>query len=59
MVREGSEFEEESNGQDKKDSDRAKFGAPETKYQDARACVTGKGRELSGEAEDIATGPSQ
>jgi hypothetical protein len=25
MLREGSEFEEESNGQDKKDSDRAKY----------------------------------
>jgi len=59
MVREGSEFEEESNGQDKKDSRRAKFGAPETKYQDARVCVTGKAASYRGEAEDIATGPSQ
>ena len=40
-------------------SDRAKFGAPETKYKDARVCVTGKITSYRGKPEIIATEPSQ
>jgi hypothetical protein len=40
-------------------SDRAKFGAPETKYKDAKACVTGKITSFRGKPEIIATEPSQ
>jgi hypothetical protein len=40
-------------------SDRAKFGAPETKYRDARVCVTGKITSYRGKAEIMATEPSQ
>ena len=40
-------------------SDRAKFGAPETKYKDARVCVTGKITSFRGKPEVIATGPGQ
>ena len=40
-------------------SDRAKFGAPETKYKDARVCVTGKITSFRGKPEVIATEPSQ
>ena len=40
-------------------SDRAKFGAPETKYQDAKVCVTGKVTSYRGTPEIIATEPSQ
>ncbi len=32
-------------------SDRAKFGAPETKYRDARVCVTGKITSYRGKPE--------
>ena len=34
---------------------RAKFGRPETKYKDARACVTGKITSYRGKPEIIAT----
>lgn len=40
-------------------SDRAKFGTPETKYKDAKVCVTGKITSFRGKAEIIATEPSQ
>ena len=40
-------------------SDRAKFGAPETKYKDARVCVTGKITSYREKPEIIATEPSQ
>jgi hypothetical protein len=40
-------------------SDRSKFGAPETKYQDARVCVTGKITSYRGTPEIVATEPSQ
>jgi hypothetical protein len=40
-------------------SDRAKFGAPETKYKDARVCVTGKITSYRGKPEVIATEPRQ
>ena len=40
-------------------SDRAKFGTPETKYKDARGCVTGKVTSFRGKPEIIATEPSQ
>jgi hypothetical protein len=40
-------------------SDRAKFGTPETKYKDARVCVTGKITSYRGKPEIIATEPSQ
>jgi hypothetical protein len=40
-------------------SDRPKFGAPETKYQDAKVCVTGKISSHRGTPEIVATEPSQ
>src|SRR5580700_10231852 len=40
-------------------SDRAKLGAPETKYKDAAVCVTGKITSFRGKPEIIATEPSQ
>jgi hypothetical protein len=40
-------------------SDRAKFGAPETKYRDARVCVTGKIANYRGKPEIVATESSQ
>jgi hypothetical protein len=40
-------------------SDRAKFGEPETKYQDARVCVTGKITSYRGTPEIVATEPAQ
>jgi hypothetical protein len=40
-------------------SDRAKFGVPETKYKDARVCVTGKITSYREKPEVIATEPSQ
>jgi hypothetical protein len=40
-------------------SDRAKFGAPETKYKDAKVCVTGKITSYRGKPEVIATEPRQ
>jgi len=40
-------------------SDRAKFGAPESKYRDARVCVTGKITSYRGTPEIVATEPSQ
>jgi hypothetical protein len=40
-------------------SDRAKFGTPETKYQDARVCVTGKISSYRGTPEIVVTEPSQ
>jgi hypothetical protein len=40
-------------------SDRAKFGTPESKYQDMRICVTGKISNYRGTPEIIATEPSQ
>ncbi len=40
-------------------SDRSKFGAPETKYKDARVCVTGKITSHREKPEIIATEPSQ
>lgn len=40
-------------------SDRPKFGTPETKYQDANVCVTGKITSYRGKPEIIATEPSQ
>ena len=40
-------------------SDRTKFGTPETKYKDARVCVTGKITSFRGKPEVIATEPSQ
>jgi hypothetical protein len=40
-------------------SDRTKFGTPETKYKDARVCVTGKITSYRGKPEIIATEPSQ
>ena len=36
-----------------------KFGTPETKYKDARLCVTGKITSYRGKPEIIATEPSQ
>jgi hypothetical protein len=40
-------------------SDRAKFGAPETKYKDAMVCVTGKTTSHREKPEIIATEPRQ
>jgi hypothetical protein len=40
-------------------SDRPKFGAPETKYRDARVCVTGKIKSYRDVPEIIATDPNQ
>ncbi len=40
-------------------SDRAKFGTPETKYRDARVCITGKITTHREKPEIIATEPSQ
>ena len=40
-------------------SDRAKFGAPETRYKDATVCVTGKITSHRDKPEIIATEPSQ
>jgi hypothetical protein len=40
-------------------SDRANFGAPETKYKDARVCVTGKITSHKEKPEIIATEPKQ
>jgi hypothetical protein len=40
-------------------SDRAKFGAPETRYKDAKVSVTGKITSYRGKPEIIATEPSQ
>lgn len=40
-------------------SDRTKFGAPETKYKDARVCVTGKITSHREKPEIIATDPKQ
>ena len=40
-------------------SDRAKFGAPETKYKDARVCVTGKITSYREKPEIIANEPRQ
>ena len=40
-------------------SDRSKFGIPESKYRDARVCVTGKIAIYRGTPETIATEPSQ
>jgi hypothetical protein len=40
-------------------SDRAKFGTPETKYKDARVCVTGKITSHREKPEIIATEPGQ
>jgi len=40
-------------------SDRAKFGAPETKYQNAKVCITGKITSYRGTPEIIATEPDQ
>src|SRR5277367_4799339 len=40
-------------------SDRPKFGTPESKYRDARVCVTGKIASYRGTPEIIATDPSQ
>jgi hypothetical protein len=39
--------------------DRAKFGIPETKYKDARVCVTGKITSHREKPEVIATDPKQ
>jgi hypothetical protein len=40
-------------------SDRAKFGAPETRYKDATVCVTGKITSFRGKPEIISTDPKQ
>src|SRR5277367_2468104 len=40
-------------------SDREKFGVPESKYRDARVCVTGKITGYRGTTEIVATEPSQ
>ena len=40
-------------------SDRAKFGAPETKYKDVTICITGKITNYRGKPEIIATEPRQ
>jgi hypothetical protein len=40
-------------------NNRAKFGAPESKYRDARICVTGKLASYRGKPEIAATEPSQ
>jgi hypothetical protein len=40
-------------------SDRAKFGTPETKYKDARVCVTGKITSHRDKPEIIAADPKQ
>jgi hypothetical protein len=40
-------------------NDRSKFGAPESKYRDARICVTGKIASYRGKPEIAATEPSQ
>lgn len=40
-------------------SDRSKFGTPETKYKDAKVCVTGKITSHREKPEIIATEPSQ
>jgi hypothetical protein len=40
-------------------SDRAKFGAPETNYKDAKVCVSGKITSFRGKPEVIATEASQ
>ena len=40
-------------------SDRAKFGDFESKYRDARVCVTGKITEFRGSPETVANDPGQ
>jgi hypothetical protein len=40
-------------------NDRTKFGAPESKYSNARICVTGKIASYQGKPEIAATEPSQ
>ena len=40
-------------------NDRSKFGAPESKYRDARICVTGKIATYRGKPEIVATEPGQ
>jgi hypothetical protein len=40
-------------------SDRSKFGTPETKYRDARVCMTGKIKTYRDVPEIVATEPSQ
>jgi hypothetical protein len=40
-------------------SDRPKFGIPESKYRDARVCVTGNIANYRGTPEIVATEPSQ
>lgn len=40
-------------------NDRAKFGDPETKYQDKRVCVTGKIASYQGSAEITVNKPEQ
>jgi hypothetical protein len=40
-------------------NDRAKFGTPETKYKDAKVCVTGKITSHREKPEIMATEPSQ
>jgi hypothetical protein len=40
-------------------SDQPKFGNPESKYRDARVCVTGKIASYRGSPEIVATEPSQ
>jgi hypothetical protein len=40
-------------------SDRSKFGAPESKYQDARVCATGKVMTYRGTPEIAVSEPSQ
>jgi hypothetical protein len=40
-------------------SDRSKFGTPETKYQDAKVCVTGKITRHRDKPEIMATEPKQ
>lgn len=40
-------------------SDRSRFGAPESKYQDTRVCVAGKITSYRGTPEIAATDPSQ
>ena len=40
-------------------SDRAKFGTPETKYKDAKVCVTGKITSHREKPEIMATEPGQ
>jgi DNA/RNA endonuclease YhcR with UshA esterase domain len=40
-------------------SDRAKFGTPETTFQERRVCVTGQVRTYRGKLEMIVRAPSQ